>query len=219
MQHLRELRGPASHVICGCVAVLAACACSSTGSSKATTSTTTVTRPASRHTIRPAVATSSTTNPPVTTTTPTTKNPNFGSTTIAASIAPSRTTAESEISDAVRVVRAMGYTPRDTDDFTYPDFSFGLHVIIGVATGSGTGYTQRAFFFVHHRYIGADATYPSATIQTVWRTDSTIAIGYTIYKTDDPMCCPLGGAATVRYHWNGTRLIALDPIPSFDARR
>ena len=123
------------------------------------------------------------------------------------------------MSAAVRVVGAMGYTPRDTDDFTYPDFRFGLHVIIGIVTGSGTGYAQRAFFFVHDHFVGSDSTDPSATIQMVWRTDATIAIGYTIYKPDDPMCCPLGGAVTVRYQWNGAHLLALDPIPSLAARR
>jgi len=113
----------------------------------------------------------------------------------------------------------MGYTPRDTDDFAYPDFGFGLHVIVGIATGSGTGYEQRAFFFVHNRFVGTDATESSATIQMVWRSDSTIAIGFTIYRPDDAMCCPLGGAVTVRYRWTGTRLTALDPIPSVAVRR
>jgi hypothetical protein len=123
------------------------------------------------------------------------------------------------MSDAVRVVHSLGFTPRDLDDYAYPDFNYGLHVIIGYATGSADGYTQRAFFFVQGGYIGTDLADPSATIQMVWRTDTTIALGYTIYKTADAMCCPLGGAVTVRYHWTGTHLVALDPIPSLAARR
>jgi len=128
-------------------------------------------------------------------------------------------TVGSELSDAVRVVKSHGFTPRDTDDYAYPDLNYGLHVLIGYATGSADGYTQQAFFFVHSRYIGTDLTDPSATIQMVWRTDTTIALGYTIYETADAMCCPLGSAVTVRYHWTGTHLVALDPIPSLAERR
>jgi hypothetical protein len=92
-------------------------------------------------------------------------------------------------------------------------------VIIAVVTVSATGYAEQAFFFVHGRYIGTDLADTSATIRSAWRGEDTIAFYYTLYKTDDPNCCPLGGAAIVRYHWTGTRLVPLDPIPSRDARR
>jgi hypothetical protein len=123
------------------------------------------------------------------------------------------------VADAVRVVRSHGFTPNDTDDYTYPDFRYGLHVIIASVTGSADGYTRRAFFFVHRRYIGTDVADPSAIVRIVWRDDATVALGYAVYKTDDAMCCPLGGEVTVRYHWTGTRLTALDPIPPLAARR
>jgi hypothetical protein len=103
------------------------------------------------------------------------------------------------VSAAVRVVRGRGFTPNDTDDDAYPNFRYGLHVIIASATGSADGYTRRAFFFVHGRYIGTDLSDPSAIVRVVWRDDATIALGYAIYQTDDPMCCPLGGEVTVRY--------------------
>jgi LppP/LprE lipoprotein len=80
------------------------------------------------------------------------------------------------VSDAVRVVRSQGFTPYDTDDYGYPDFNYGLHVIIGYATGSADGYTQRAFSFVHGQYIATDLADPSATIQIVWRDDTTIRV-------------------------------------------
>jgi LppP/LprE lipoprotein len=134
-------------------------------------------------------------------------------------VASPNTTAGSEASEAARVVRSHGFTPHDTDDYGYPDFNYGLHVIIGYAAGSADGYTQQAFFFLRGRYVGTDLADPSATIQIVWRDDTTIALGYTIYKPNDAMCCPLGGEVTVRYHWTGTRLVTLDRIPSLDARR
>ncbi len=117
------------------------------------------------------------------------------------------------------MVRSHGFTPNDTNDYVYPDFRYGLHTIIASATGSADGYTRRAFFFVHGRYIGTDLGAPSAIVQIAWRTDATIALGYTVYKPDDPMCCPLGGSVTVRFHWTGDRLVALDPIPPVAARR
>jgi LppP/LprE lipoprotein len=213
----------AKHVTWLSVAVLVACGCGSTrptnstdastttepAMSSATAHLTTVRRTSTTQTDtpvtarpkkRPAIPTDASTTPPV-------------------SVPPPNPTPAAEVSDAVREVHSHDFTPRDTDDFEYPDFTSGLHVIIGSATESADGYTQRAFFFVHDQYIGTDLADPSATIQIVWRDDTTIALGYTIYKPNDAMCCPLGGAITVRYHWTGTRLAALDPIPSSDIRR
>ena len=95
----------------------------------------------------------------------------------------------------------------------------GLHVIVGTATGSADGYTQQAFFFVHGRYIGTDLASTSAGIQLAWRNANTIALSYSVYKANEPMCCPTGGAIIVRYQWNGTKLKPLDPVPSAAARR
>ena len=208
MRNSWRISGPSRVIVGVCIAGLAAYGCSSTGSSPTAGSltTTTPTRPASRQSVSSSVAS---TAPPTTV--------KIGSTTVATTIAPNPTAPATAA--AVRVVRAMGYTPRDTDDYNYPDFTFGLHVIIGVATGSGTGYDDQSFFFVHDRFVGKGATDPSATVQMVWRSDSTIALSYAIYKPDDPMCCPLGGAVTVRYQWNGTRLVRLDQLPSVAARR
>jgi len=196
-----------TYVMCVCVSVLITCGCSSTHPSKtaAASTTTTISAP-SRTTAAATIPSVSTTNPP----------PPVPSTTTAT--LPSAT-AGSELADAVRVVERHGFTPNSTDDYTYPEFRYGLHVIIASVTGSATGYSRRAFFFVHRRYIGTDLADTSAIIRLDWRDDATIALSYEIYKPDDAMCCPLGGAVTVRYHWTGTHLVALDPIPSLTARR
>jgi hypothetical protein len=181
------------------VAVLALYGCSSTHASKPATVGTTVS------------ATSSTTAPAT--------SSSVASTTTATGARPPSTAPASDAeSVAARLVRSLAFTPTDTSDYTYPDPN-GLHVIIGDATVSNGGFAYRAFFFVHGRFIGTDVTSNSATIHIVWRGAAIIALGYAIYKTDDPMCCPLGGAVTVRYQWTGTKLVALDPIPSRDARR
>lgn len=179
---------------------------------------------------RPASPTSSPNPPPTTTsaTAPTTTRATSPAVTTTSHQRPTTTASPgptraalptSGLSDAVRVVRSDGFTPIDTSDFTYPADRVGLHVIIAVVTGSGTGYADQAFFFAEGRLIGTDLTGTSAAIRLAWRTDTTIALNYAIYEPDDPMCCPLGGARTVRYEWNGTRLEPLDPIPADDIRR
>ena len=37
------------------------------------------------------------------------------------------------------------------------------------------------------------------------------------YTRADPLCCPTGGGKIVRFRWNGSRLAAVDAIPSSDA--
>ena len=198
------------------LALLAGSACTRTHSKPAAASRPTVPStssstsvPATRATTGPSLVTTSSTTTPTTTTTTTT------TTSLPTSVTAAGSDAQSV---AERFVRGRGFTPVDSDDFTYPDPD-GLHVIIAVVTGSATGYATQAFFFVHGRSIGTDLADTSATVWMAWRVEDTIALYYTLYKTDDANCCPLGGAAIVRYHWTGTRLVPLDPIPSRDARR
>ena len=44
-------------------------------------------------------------------------------------------------------------------------------------------------------------------------TQRTVALLYILYRSGDPLCCPTGGGAIVRFRWNGSRLVALDRIP------
>jgi hypothetical protein len=66
-------------------------------------------------------------------------------------------------------------------------------------------------------YLGTDTLNPSAQVRLGWRDSDTVALQYQLYRPEDPMCCPTGGAALVRYHWNGQALEPLDPIPSDDS--
>jgi len=118
----------------------------------------------------------------------------------------------------VQLVRSKGFTADDTSDFTSPPTA-GLHVLIGTATGSADGYSQRAFFFVDGHFLRTDLADSSAGIHLAWRNTSTIALSYAVYKPKEPMCCPTAGAIIVRYQWNGKRLTVLDPVPSATARR
>ncbi len=114
------------------------------------------------------------------------------------------------LSAAGAVVRANGYTPTNTSDY-HPDQA--LRVLVGVRTGSADGYAQRAFFFVNGHYIGTDSKEPSAGVRVVSQSDTEVTIAYPLYRKNDPLCCPSGGQARVRFQLNNGKLVPLDPIP------
>jgi hypothetical protein len=112
---------------------------------------------------------------------------------------------------AAAAVRAHGYTPNDTSQY-HPDQT--LRVLVGTRTGSGDGYGQQAFFFVDGRYVGTDTKEPSASVRLVSQGDTQVTLAYPLYRRNDPLCCPGGGHATVRFQLDNGRLVPLDPIPS-----
>jgi hypothetical protein len=122
-------------------------------------------------------------------------------------------------SAAAALVRQHGYSPVDTTGY---DPGRALSVIIGMLATSADGHPQQAFLFHEGHYVRVDTPEPSATVTWVWSTDAqahsrtpgTVALQYQLYRPDDPMCCPTGGAATVRFQWLGGRVVAADPLPS-----
>jgi hypothetical protein len=107
-------------------------------------------------------------------------------------------------------VRARGFTPNNTSDY-HPSQTLG--VLIGTRAGSGDGYGQQAFFFVNGRYIGTDASEPSATLRVASQGDTEVTLAYPLYRKGDPLCCPGGGQALVRFQLNNGKLAPLEPIP------
>jgi hypothetical protein len=107
-------------------------------------------------------------------------------------------------------VRSKGYTPTNTSDYHSDQ---ALRVLVGVRTGSADGYSQQAFFFLNGRYIGTDAKEPSAGVRVVSQGDTEVTIAYPLYRKNDPLCCPGGGHARVRFQLNNGKLVPLDPIP------
>ena len=114
------------------------------------------------------------------------------------------------LSGATAAVRAKGFTPNNTSDY-HP--SQALRVLIGTRTGSGDGYGQQAFFFVNGRYIGTDSAQPSATLRVVAQGDTEVTLAYPLYRKSDPLCCPGGGQARVRFQLDNGKLTPLGPIP------
>jgi hypothetical protein len=111
---------------------------------------------------------------------------------------------------ALAVVRAHGYTANDTSDY-HPDQT--LRVLVGTGSHSNDGHDKQAFFFVDGHYLGTDASRPSAQISVVSQNDTEVTLAYKLYRPNDPLCCPGGGEARVRFQLNNGRLTPLDPIP------
>jgi hypothetical protein len=130
-----------------------------------------------------------------------------------APLAAASTGADGGLSSAVALLKEKGYFVRSTSTW---EPSFRLNMLIGTDARSGDGYAKRAFFFYAGRYLGTDAVRPSAQIEEVWRDEQTIALLYILYRRGEPLCCPTGGGAIVRFHWSGQRLVALDRIPTDD---
>ena len=159
--------------------------------------------------------TTTSTTPVQTTTTPQT-------TTDGGTVAPSTTRTAPEpafaqqethaegVSAAAALLRSLGYTPNDTSQY-HEDQT--LRVLVGTRTGSSDGYDQQAFFFVDGRYIGTDAKQPSATVKVVAQSDTEVTLAYPLYRKSDPLCCPSGGQATVRFQLDNGKLTPLGSIP------
>jgi hypothetical protein len=111
---------------------------------------------------------------------------------------------------ALAVVRAHGYVAGDTSDY-HADQT--LRVLVGTGAHSNDGYDKQAFFFVDGRYIGTDSSRPSAQISVASQSDTEVTLAYQLYRPNDPLCCPGGGQAHVRFQLNNGHLEPLDPIP------
>jgi len=114
------------------------------------------------------------------------------------------------LSAATALLRAKGFTATDPSDY-HP--SQTLRVLIGTRTGSSGGHDQQAFFFVNGRYVGTDTSQPSATLRVVEQSDTQVTLAYPLYRKGDPLCCPSGGQATVRFQLNNGTLTPLNAIP------
>ena len=119
-------------------------------------------------------------------------------------------TGEGGLASARAVLHAHGYTAGETSDY-HPNQT--LRVLVGTGSHSNDGYDKQAFFFVDGRYLGTDASRPSAQISVVSQSDTEITLAYQLYRPNDPLCCPGGGTAHVRFQLNNGRLVPLDPIP------
>ncbi len=119
-------------------------------------------------------------------------------------------TGEGELSAALAVLHAHGYAAKATSEY-HPNQT--LRVLVGTGARSNDGYDKQAFFFVDGHYLGTDASRPSAQIGVVSQSDTEVTLAYQLYRPNDPLCCPGGGTAHVRFQLNNGRLVPLEQIP------
>jgi hypothetical protein len=115
----------------------------------------------------------------------------------------------------IEYVQKAGYSIFNPNDSLY-DLMGPFTVLIGTCTGSVDGYCQRAFFFYNHKFVGTDSSETSIGIGYKWSTENTIALSYVLYNKDDSLSSPTGGAAIVRYEYDGKNLKPLDNLPTND---
>lgn len=130
------------------------------------------------------------------------------------SSAPAFTQPESQgpgraLAAAVAAVERQGYTPDDVSEYHSGQT---LRVLTATRTDPSGGHDQRAFFFVDERFIGTDASQPSASLKVLSQGETKLTLGYGLYRSGDSPCCP-SSEASVRFQLNDGRLQALDPIP------
>jgi hypothetical protein len=103
---------------------------------------------------------------------------------------------------AVAAVEGQGYTPTSTAEY-HPSQT------LTVMTASHEGAGQQAFFFVDGKYIGTDASQPSASIAVVSQADTEVVLSYALYNAGEQP----DGHAQVRFQLNNGKLMPLSAIP------
>jgi hypothetical protein len=112
---------------------------------------------------------------------------------------------------AVAELRRQGYKPVRLADWHARQ---SLRLLIGTQGGQ-----RRAFFFVGRRYIGNDATTPSAKLRVGRQDKRSVTLVYSVWRPRDRACCPHGGTVRVRFRWDGGQLRPQSAIPPAAARR
>jgi LppP/LprE lipoprotein len=111
--------------------------------------------------------------------------------------------------EAERFLSANGLTASSPEQTWRP--SAALHVLH--ASGSeGADYQGDWYFFFAGGRLVSQQFFSHATGQSAVD-DATFSVTYNVFQAGDAHCCPSGGQTAVRFHWNGSRLVTLDPLP------
>jgi LppP/LprE lipoprotein len=111
--------------------------------------------------------------------------------------------------DAERFLGANGLSADAPEQTWRP--SAVLHVLHATGSGGADYQGDWYFFFVSGRLVGQRFFSHASNQSPV--DEATFSVSYNVFHPGDPHCCPSGGQTTVRFHWNGTRLTTLDPVP------
>jgi len=122
-----------------------------------------------------------------------------------------------QLEKALEVVTAHGFEGLRTG-VTGFDSPNSLKVIVAVERTVGASHPpSQAFFFFRNRYLGTDTRETSDSVSLASASPTTVALRYELWRPSDAHCCPTG-TATVRFHWDGSALVRLDPMPSDSSR-
>jgi hypothetical protein len=111
--------------------------------------------------------------------------------------------------DAERFLTGNGLTAAAPEETWRPAAT--LHVIHATSANGADYQGDWYFFFVKGQLAGQQFFSRAAGQSPV--DDSTFAVTYSVFQPGDPHCCASGGQATVRFRWNGSKLVTLDPMP------
>jgi uncharacterized protein DUF6636/LppP/LprE lipoprotein len=84
-----------------------------------------------------------------------------------------------------------------------------LNWVIGIGTGE-----RRVSFFANGRYVGSARDFgPDGQLVKVGtRRSAEVTFALTLYREQDPRCCPKGRTIDVRFRWNRRRLVQTRPL-------
>lgn len=193
-------RLPALALGAACALLIGACGSSNNA---ATVATTTTTPPATTTT---TVTTIPVKKPKPATPAQTTSTPAPQTTRTATAPAFVQPRTPGQLAAAEAVLARSGYSAADTASFAPAQT---LQVLVG-QRGDGASRRQQAFFFVGGRYIGTDASSPSAKISVVAQNDTAVTLRYGLYRDGDSTP---SGSASVQFVLNNGRLAPLGTIP------
>jgi hypothetical protein len=107
-------------------------------------------------------------------------------------------------------VKAHGMIPQSSPQ-TY-DARLQLTAIVGDSLGGTVSSPEQVFLFHHDRYLGTALKAAPGYTSIVSQSGTTVTVLYKYPVGGEALCCP-SGHGTVRFHWNGSRIRVLDPIP------
>ena len=135
----------------------------------------------------------------------------------ATSPSPARTSAgpytTSQAAEAY--VQAQSDVAGSSFQFLGPDLTWRpaatLHALRATPSTAASYGGDYYFFFVNGNPVSRQ--YFTGAMSEQGLDDTTFSVTYHVYHPGDPHCCPTGGTAAVRFRWNGSAVVALDPMP------
>jgi hypothetical protein len=118
-------------------------------------------------------------------------------------------------------VAAEAYVQTQSDvagsnfQFLGPDLTWRpsatLHVLRATPSTAASYGGDYYFFFVNGNPVSRQ--YFTGAMSEQGLDATTFSVTYRVFRPGDPHCCPTGGTSTVRFRWNGSAVVALDPMP------